>query len=256
MVCGTFDLTAKQDGEEVGKVEVNIVPYDTFRTMEQIYEELDDMVTYAEENTDIYVEKYSMGKSSGVIYEALDMPYIIIAKDSEAVESWLEFTNEAEENPEEVLAGIESGAYNDIKVPVMFSNIHSNEVAAVDGIMEFAWTIIKAADDENDGNIPYDTLTAFTEAGETQLAAEMGPVGVAGSTAVPDLVKETATYLGFLKAGNKVSGEIDLETYYNVEEQIMNVDELLDDVFFILVPEENVEGRTYINACGVKRLCS
>ena len=69
-VCGTFDLTAKQDGEEVGKVEVNIVPYDTFRTMEQIYEELDDMVTYAEENTDIYVEKYSMGKSSGVIYEA------------------------------------------------------------------------------------------------------------------------------------------------------------------------------------------
>lgn len=245
-VCGTFDLTAKQDGEEVGKVEVNIVPYDTFRTMEQIYEELDDMVTYAEENTDIYVEKYSMGKSSGVIYEALDMPYIIIAKDSEAVESWLEFTNEAEENPEEVLADIESGAYNDIKVPVMFSNIHSNEVAAVDGIMEFAWTIIKAADDENNGNIPYDTLTAFTEAGKTQLAAEMGPVGAAGSTAVPDLVKETATYLGFLKAGNSVSGEIDLETYYNVEEQIMNVDELLDDVFFILVPEENVEGRTYI----------
>ena len=90
-------------------MEVNRVPYDTFRTMEQIYEELDDMVTYAEENTDIYVEKYSMGKSSGVIYEALDMPYIIIAKDSEAVESWLEFTNEAEENPEEVLADIESG---------------------------------------------------------------------------------------------------------------------------------------------------
>ena len=51
--------------------------------------------------------------------------------------------------------------------------------------MEFAWTIIKAADDENNGNIPYDTLTAFTEAGETQLAAEMGPVGAAGSTAVP-----------------------------------------------------------------------
>ena len=112
-----------------------------------------------------------------------DRPYIIIAKDSEAVESWLEFTNEAEENPEEVLADIESGAYNDIKVPVMFSNIHSNAVAAVDGIMEFAWTIIKAADDENNGNIPYDTLTAFTEAGETQLAAEMGPVGAAGSTA-------------------------------------------------------------------------
>lgn len=74
----------------------------------------------------------------------------------------------------------------------------------------------------------------------------MGPVGAAGSTAVPDLVKDTATYLGYLTAGNRGSGVIDLDKYYTSEDVSLTVDELLDDVFFILVPEENVEGRTYV----------
>lgn len=126
----------------------------------------------------------------------------------------------------------------------MYSNIHPNEVAATDGVMAFAWMLIESA--AADGKLDYTKLTGFTDEGKAELAAEMGPVGAAGSTAVPDLVKDTATYLGYLTAGNRGSGVIDLDKYYTSENVSLTVDELLDDVFFILVPEENVEGRTYV----------
>ena len=238
--CGYFKLTASAGGKEIGCVDVKIVPYDTFNTMSEIYAELDEMVAYAKQNTGIYVEKFSMGQSSGIIYDALDMPYIIIADSKSTVNEWLTFKKAAQEDPEKVLADIKAGKYNDIKVPVMFSNIHPNETAAVDGIVEFAWKLIKSA--ASDGDMSYNKLTGFTAEGKAQYDKEMEE----RETVVPDLVKDSATYLGWLQDGNGKSGIVDLDKYYQQETVKATVDGLLDDVFFVLVPEENVEGRTYI----------
>lgn len=243
-VCGYFNLTAKLGDTTIGSAPVKIVPYDSFHTMQEIYEDLDNMVSYAAENTNLYVKKYSMGKSSGVIYDPMDMPYMILAKNAQAVSDWLAFCDKAETDPTGTLKDIAAGKYDDLKIPVMYSNIHPNEVAATDGVMAFAWMLIESA--AADGKLDYSKLTGFTDEGKAELASEMGPVGVAGSTAVPDLVKDTATYLGYLTAGNSGSGVIDLDKYYTSENVSLTVDELLDDVFFILVPEENVEGRTYV----------
>ena len=252
-VCGYFDLSAKLGDTTLGTVATKVVPYDDFNTMAEIYTELDEMVSFAEENTDLYVEKFSMGKSSGDIYEAMDMPYLIVAGDKADVSEWLAFTEKAESDPTAVLADIAAGKYDDIKVPVMFSNVHANEVAATDGIMSFTWLLLKAA--AADGKMTYSDLASFTEAGQAQLKDEMEKYGVV----VPDLVKDTATYLGFITDENvsvmewfgqtyvsTYSGVVDLEKYYNVEDITVDIDALLDDVFFILVPEENVEGREYI----------
>lgn len=238
--CGYFKLTATdKDGKVLGSVPVKIAPYDSFHTMDEIYTELDDMVAAAKDSG-IFVKKYSMGKSSGDIYEALDMPYLIVAKDQSAVTKWLEFTEKAETQPDQVIADIKAGKYDDIKVPVMYSNIHANEVAATDGIMEFAWMLVNAA--TGDGKLSYNNLTGFTAEGKTEFESEKA----ASKMAVPDLVKDSATYLGWLTGDNSSSGIVDLDKYYEQETVNTTLDELLDNVFFILVPEENVEGRTYI----------
>ncbi len=229
-ICGYFNFVVETaDGVVIGMAPVKIAPYDSFHTMDEIYTDIDAIAAL---DTDLYVEKFSMGTSS----YGLDMPYLIVAKDKAAVEDWLEFTELSETAPAEALEKIESGAADDIKVPVMFSNIHSNEVAASDGILGFAWKLV------TEDTISYDYLESFTAAGEEELAAEFA----ADSLAVPDLVADKATYLGYLKAGNSVSGVVDLETYYEISENEIAISDLLEDVFFILVPEENVDGRTFV----------
>jgi len=249
--CGYFFLTATAEGEVVGQAPIKVAPYDAFHTMDEIYEELDEIVDFAAENTSLYVEKFSMGMSQGDNgLESLDMPYLIVAKSEAAVEKWKSLKSLAENNPTALIRMIETNSLRDYQVPVMYSNVHANEVAASDAIMNFTWLLMNAA--AGDGNIDYNMLTGFTEAGEAELAKQLGEVGAEGSVAVPDLIKDTATYLGYLKgedANGKtliVSGVVDLEKYYNIETETVNVNDLLDDVFYIIVPEENVEGRTYV----------
>ena len=255
-LCGWYDLTATAaDGAVLGAVSgVKITPYDDFNTMQEIYDGIDAIVDYAAENTDLYVVKESMGSSQGDNgLESLDMPYLIVAKSKAAVDKWQQLKAQAESDPSALIAKIENGSLGDYQVPVLYSNIHANEVAAPDGVLKFAWMLVEAAASASN-TISYDNLTGFTAEGEAKLAEQLGPVGVEGSIAVPDLVADSATYLGFLKATDEegtvspwtTSSKLDLEKYYTVETVNVDMDDLLDDVFFLIVPEENVEGRTYV----------
>ena len=236
-LCGYFDLVAKNDGKDIASAAVKVAPYENFNTMWEIYKELDEVEKTGTKNG-LYVKKLSMGQSTA----GRDMPYLIVADSKASVSKWLALTEQAETDPDAVLAQIKSGKLDEIRVPVMYSNIHSNEVAATDGVLDFAKMIT------SEKSIDYKTLTGFTAAGEKELKEEMGPVGAEGSVAIPDLVKDKASYLGYLTVDNDgLSGKVDLEKYYTVENNTVNVkDDLLSDVFFILVPEENVDGRTYL----------
>ncbi|MBQ9046058.1 MAG: S-layer homology domain-containing protein [Oscillospiraceae bacterium] len=237
-IAGSFTLTCMADNVTLAvKDNVIVKPYASFHTMWEIYDAIDALAAQGDDDASTalpYAVKGSMGKSTA----GYDMPYLIVAKDSKAVENWLQLCEQAESDPASLIAAIEAGK-TDFQVPVLYSNIHSNEIAAVDGILEFAELLM------SEQSIDYKKLTGLTEAGEAKVAEQRAAMKMA----TPELIQDKTTYLGSVWPSNNSykSGKVaDFDSYYTSEQTTVNVDKLLDDVFFILVPEQNVEGRLYI----------
>ena len=243
-LCGWFKLNAKADAAALGSADLKVAPYDNYRAMPEIYTEIHNIVQTANDNG-LYAFEDLVGYSTA----GREIPYLVIADSEETVDAWMALTKRAEAEPTAVLADIAKGVYNDIRVPILYSNIHPNEIAATDGILEFSWALANAG---IDGKFSYNMLTGFTDAGKTQLEAEMNDPSrsyygdsTAAGVAIPDLIKDKATYLGFLQDGNGRSGKVDLDKYYTQAENEITMKDMLSGVFFVLVPEENVDGRTY-----------
>lgn len=232
-LCGYYTLRVTADGKDIASCHAKVVPYDSFRTVYELY---DDLEALAATDTDLYVSKESMGQTTT---DGYDMPYLIIADSKESVDKWLAYTDLVESDPDLVLTKLANGDFDDLRVPMFASNVHSNENAAVNGILEFTHLLL-----ENE-TINVNTLEGFTDAGKELLAQEMAKQNVA----VPEQIKDFASYIGFIRGengykanGSLYSGQLDLAAYYNVQENRVNVKELLGDVFMVIVPEQNIEG--------------
>lgn len=232
-LCGYYTLRVTADGKDIVSCHAKVVPYDSFRTVYELY---DDLEALAATDTDLYVSKESMGQTTT---DGYDMPYLIVADSKESVDKWLAYTDLVESDPDLALTKLANGDFDDLRVPMFASNVHSNENAAVNGILEFAHLLL-----ENE-TINVNTLEGFTDAGKELLAQEMAKQNVA----VPEQIKDFASYIGFIRGengykanGSLYSGQLDLEEYYNVKNNEVNVKELLGDVFMVIVPERNIEG--------------
>lgn len=232
-LCGYYTLRVTADGKDIASCHAKVVPYDSFRTVYELY---DDLEALAAMDTDLYVAKESMGQTT---VDGYDMPYLIVADSKESVDKWLAYTDLVESDPDLALTKLANGDFDDLRVPMFASNVHSNENAAVNGILEFAHLLL-----ENE-TISVNTLEGFTDAGKELLAQEMAKQNVA----VPEQIKNFASYIGFIRGengykanGSLYSGKLDLEEYYNVKNNEVNVKELLGDVFMVIVPEQNIEG--------------
>lgn len=232
-LCGYYTLRVTADGKDIASCHAKVVPYDSFRTVYELY---DDLEALAAMDTDLYVAKESMGQTT---VDGYDMPYLIVADSKESVDKWLAYTDLVESDPDLALTKLANGDFDDLRVPMFASNVHSNENAAVNGILEFAHLLL-----ENE-TISVNTLEGFTDAGKELLAQEIAKQNVA----VPEQIKNFASYIGFIRGengykanGSLYSGQLDLEEYYNVKNNEVNVKELLGDVFMVIVPEQNIEG--------------
>ena len=136
-LCGYYTLRVTADGKDIASCHAKVVPYDSFRTVYELY---DDLEALAAMDTDLYVSKESMGQTTT---DGYDMPYLIVADSKESVDKWLAYTDLVESDPDLALTKLANGDFDDLRVPMFASNVHSNENAAVNGILEFAHLLLE-----------------------------------------------------------------------------------------------------------------
>lgn len=108
-------------------VKLNV--YDEFLEWEEIKPAIDQIFEKADELNERYLHYESPGKS----VEGRDMHVVVLAKNEEAVNHYLENTLPAAlETPEELLAKLKDGTMGDYQIPIWFNNIHPDEVEGID----------------------------------------------------------------------------------------------------------------------------
>lgn len=112
-------------------VELNV--YDQFHFYDELKPTIDSVFKEAKKSNDRYLEYQSFGKS----VEGRDLHFVVLARDKEAVDKYLNETlPTALEDPESLLEKLEDGEMGDYQVPVWINNIHPDEVEGVDAQVE------------------------------------------------------------------------------------------------------------------------
>lgn len=245
---GTYTLSCTIDGKEVGETEVDFRPYDTYRTQEEVDAEQVELVKRANENG-LFAKLEKIGESA----QGRDINAVFVAKSEKDLDDYLALTDKMETEPAELQKQLAAGKLK-YKVPVVYSNIHSDEIIGTDGVMEFLRLL--AANKP----IEYRMITELTEHGKATLVKEMEDDGTAWS----QIIKDKATGVGYLQ-GEGVKNPTDTEenphhtvdmtdeefqSYYNLENRTFDVEKALEDMFFILVPTENPDGRAITMRTG------
>lgn len=245
---GDFQLICKNGDETIASGTVRVNPYDSYRTEKELSLQLKES-SEALNKKGIYAQVFSMGTSS----RSIDIPYMVLADSKKTVEEYKKLSEKALEDPQAVIDMVESNKIN-YRIPIMFSNVHPDEIDGPDAIMEFLAAFVK------ENAAAYNTLTGFTEEGEKEFKDEMAAKGIRWSS----LIESYVTGLGSITLDNispadydisalhtdYASGAIDLNKYYTVETREFNIQDILDKVFFILVPTENPDGREMNTRCN------
>lgn len=241
---GTYTLACDVDGTKAASAKVDLRPYDAFATQRDIDAQLPELARQAKANG-LYAEVRTFGTSA----QGRPMRALFVAKQKSDLDDYQALKERMEKDPASVQADLAAGKLS-YKVPVVYSNVHADEIVAVDAVMEFARDL--AANKP----IEYRRATGLTGEGKAELKTEMDH----DRTVWSDLVKDDVTGIGYIRGdGGKGHGtnydgpetdnassdlsEEEFARYYDSDTRTFDPAKSLDDVFYILVPSENVDAR-------------
>ncbi|MER2090423.1 MAG: X-prolyl-dipeptidyl aminopeptidase [Sporosarcina sp.] len=129
-LIGDYELAVVDAANELhASTTVKLNVYDQYLDWDEIKPSIDGVFAESSKLNNRYLEYKSPGKS----VEGRDFHMVVLAKDKEAVDKYLNQTlPTALENPEELIKKIKDGTMGDYQVPVWFNNIHPDEVEGID----------------------------------------------------------------------------------------------------------------------------
>lgn len=239
---GTYHFSLIVGGTAVAQTDIDFRPYDAYRSQAEVDAEIPVAVQEAKDNG-IYAESVEIGKSA----QNRPIQAVFVAESKQDLEDYQKLRERMMNDPEAVLAELRAGTLR-YKVPVMYSNVHADEIVGTDAVMEFLRSLTR------NEVFTYRQLTGLTEEGKKELALEMALDGSVWS----ELIKDKVQGIGYIRGnggfsnGSNYDGGFDassdlteeeIEKYYTWEIRTFDPREILSKVFFILVPSENVDAR-------------
>lgn len=240
---GTYHLTLLVNGKAVAAHPFTFRPYDVYRSQKEVDQELPEAVAEARKNG-LYADVKQFGSSA----QGRAMRTVFVAKSEKDLSDYQALKARVQKDPAGVLKELRDGTLR-YKVPVMYSNIHADEIVGADAVMEFLRMLSR------NEKVAYRSITGLTEEGKKELAVEMEKDKAVWSK----LIEDKVTGIGYIRGNGGISNgsnydggidasadlsEEDFHKYYNSETRVFDPRHILDHVFFILVPSENVDART------------
>ncbi|MCL1810367.1 MAG: S-layer homology domain-containing protein [Clostridiales bacterium] len=262
---GYYDfMCLDSEGNVLGQSEIRYTVYDSFRTMAEVYPEIDAVVGYVEETYPVngigmYMEKRILATSPG----GNDMPCIIIADAEASLGKYQVLKEKMEADPAAYRAALAEGEgplyeaiMTDYKYPILVTQVHSDEITSTDAILEFVWRIARSHENGTEpGDIEFKTMDSYKDAGKLARDVQLNDMR---KTTLSELFYDAdgtpwSEFLGYVNGpGNynigqqsfsSFSSPIDLNYYYNMATNKFNVKELLDNFIFLIIPTEEPDGR-------------
>lgn len=228
---GPYTLRVKDGGKSLANTELMVNLYESYLRYADTLDELREIQKLAAAKGR-YMEITTFGTSEGGFAQY----YVTFSDSKSSVDSFKATNAAAEKDPAALQAQIKDGKLGgkDYRVPFLINNVHPDENPGVDSHINLLRTL--ATED----TISYYTLTGLksgkvdTTLFDPKVAAIEGFTGL-GSHRVSGS-----------EANGHNDGVTDAGKYYNISGALtIDVDELLDNIILIDVPNENPDGRSY-----------
>jgi hypothetical protein len=156
-LMGTYVLAAEANGRVIAQESVKLTPYDSFLAYEDLKSEIDRITAQAAAKNNRYIHTSSIGKS----VEGRDIYLTIVAKDKATIDKYQAVTHPAMmNNPKQLKADIQSGAFGDYAIPIWLNTIHPNESPGMDAIFNYFKSMAL------DESLAYDTALSVGQPGK------------------------------------------------------------------------------------------
>ena len=227
---GPYTLSVRSGDAVIAETGMTVNAYDSYTRYDDVDEAIQEIIDAALPGR--YITVTTFGQSEG----GRDQYYVTLSDSAASVNAFHEMNELAETDPASLQARLEAGTMGEYRVPFLLNNVHPDEDPGVDAQLN----VLRALATQE--TITYNTLTGFLDESvdiSTMFAEDVLELGITGLGSQ----KFTADENGVIRDNTGVN---DASELYTISEDIvLNVDDILDDIIFVIIPNENPDGRTY-----------